>query len=182
MSSTNLIQLFQLFKKSSYNTDSNHLILFQECKKIIMDSIKCDIEYTQHNNYDSFLIDRYGNYRLDIEYLKEQITPLTEYHFKELKNILKKDAIKYIDDLEEVSKYPDFEDSSLTPLENYITTLFYFIIEDIEYSQDRYFINLYSSNSDILQSYFLDSYYSPRTEIGIRRFEKERMELFGEEL
>jgi hypothetical protein len=181
-SSTNFMELIQLFKKSSYNNDSNHLVLFQECKKIIMDSLKCDIQYIQYINYSSFVLDRFGNYKFDIESLKNQIQSLTEYHFKELKNILKKDAIKYIDDLEEVSQYPDFNDSTLSPLENYISTLFNFIIEDIEYTQDNYFINLYSKNTQKIQTIYLDSYYSPITKLGIRRFDRERMELFGEDL
>ena len=60
------MELIQLFKKSSYNNDSNHLVLFQECKKIIMDSLKCDIQYIQYINYSSFVLDRFGNLILNL--------------------------------------------------------------------------------------------------------------------
>jgi len=64
--------------------------------------------------------------------------------------------------------------------ERYITHLTMFILDDLEDKHTEYLVKLRNKAKITIAEWFKEQYYSPYTKIGIKRFNKEREELFSE--
>ena len=86
----------------------------------------------------------------------------------------------FVDDLESVSYYDNYEEYEGSPLDKYIMTVGEFMLENFEIIQDDYIRDLKKNIVGTIENGYLNALYSPYTDLGIKRFDKERNELFDE--
>lgn len=184
--STNFITLLTKFK--NVDLDENYT-LQNEIKAYIFTYLeKCikDLDDTMNLDFNFFQILHYDNlYAFSFCNIKEVLPEIFDNEIiAELKNDLKQNnsyLFNFVDDLEIVSDYENFEEyEGYGPLEKYIMTVGEFMLENFETIQDEYIKDLKKNIVRTIENGYLNALYSPYTDLGIKRFDKERKELFDE--
>ena len=113
--------------------------------------------------------------------VKELIPDLLNGHYERLQKKLTdshSDLFNYVNDLNMISKYPAYNEFDGNPFQLYCQSVADFIMEELEGTQDCVIQEQKLKAVQKIETGFLNAYYSPRTELGIKRFNKKRDELF----
>ncbi len=177
--STNFIHLIQSFKNKIF--DYNY-VLIRDIRDILINHFKLMIREGQFFDDNQFFDDEQHNLKEFIFYeIRELIPDLLYPHYERLQKELIKshsNLLNYVNDLNKISRYDAYNEFDGNPFEIYCQTLAEFIMEDLEGTQDDFIYEQKIKAVQKIETGFLNAYYSPKTELGIKRFDRKREELF----
>ncbi len=178
--STNFIQLIQSFK---YEIFDYNYVLLEDIREILINHFKGMVKEGLFFDEYQFLDNEKNNFKEFIFYdIKELIPDLLNGHYERLQEKLTdshSNLFNYVNDLNMISKTDAYNEFEGNPFQLYCKCVADFIMIELEGTQDCFIQEQKLKAVQKIETEFLNAYYSPRTEIGIRRFNKEREELFS---
>jgi hypothetical protein len=180
---TNFIELIQSFKNKIFGYN---YVLINDIRDIIINHLNAMILEGQYLDDHQFFDDEEHNLKEFCLYeIKELVPDLLYPHYEKLQKELTKshsNLLNYVNDLNKISLYRAYNEFEGNPFEIYCQTLAEFILEDLEGTQDDYIYEQKIKAVQKIKTGFLNAYYSPNTELGIKRFDRKRKELFEDSI
>ena len=178
--STNFIQLIESFKYSIF--DYNYVLL-EDIREILINHFKDLVREGLFFDEYQFIDDEKHNLKEFIFYdIKELIPDLLKGQYERLQEKLTdshSNLFNYVNDLNIISKSDAYNEFEGNPFQLYCQCVADFIMIELEGTQDYIIQEQKLKAVQKIETGFLNAYYSPRTELGIKRFNRERDELFN---
>ena len=175
----NYIKLLNLFDKQklSLNWSYSDIIkqtLFEELYKALKNNTNtwiCDDRDCSYDMYGYFAFNFYTETIADISTsFKDIILDKIIYFEEDYKKVSGFDSTY---DIDRMSDYPQYNDIDGTAFEKYIGCILLEYFELYQGIQEEYNIEMEKQAALKIESFFLESYYNPRTILGQKRFDKE---------
>jgi hypothetical protein len=178
--SINYVKLLKLFQDSKM--DGSTYLLEDDIKEEVVTLLKTLLGNMLKDD-DNWAFDHYSGI-FDIDQIKIDLPNMFELACQRLETKLinlRLSAYTFILDLNDVSQYDAYKefDDDMNPFYKYCLTIAEFWLDELENVQGQYLIDRDQNAADLIAMYYLESIYSPYTVLGIKRFDKERKELFG---